>query len=403
MMQATTSFSTKLTKCSFGLALLTLISACDSTVEVPKEPTRTVRVATVTTGESILQRRFTGRVDAISTIDLSFQVSGKLVKLTATEGALVPKGEVIAELDQNDYRLAVQQAKAQFTLAQLDLTRKRNLLKSGSLPKAMLDQAETNFKLSCVALETAQRNLSYTRIIAPFDALISDRLIDNHANVGAHQAIVRVQELTELRVRINISENMVTLLRQTENLQAEAVFKNRPQQRFPLVYREHMTEAGSVAQTYEIIFGTGYKPNTQFMPEAFKQSQEIDGNYLYRHIIHPDLKSMAFIGRAATFSNSLTSHVASAWLANLLTGKFQLPSREAMLENIAEMKQWKRSFMPDISSRSTVVKLHMVHYLDELLKDMNINPWRKKSKLAEWFAHYGPSDYSEILSEVGKG
>ena len=256
----------KLIQWFFGLALLILISACDNSTEVPKEPIRTVRVATVVVSDSILQRRFTGRVDAISTVDLSFQVPGKLVKLSATEGTLIPKGNVIAELDQNDYRLAVRQAKAQSNLAQLDLTRKRNLLKSGSLPKAMLDQAETNFKLRRVALETAQRNLSYTRIIAPFDALISDRLIDNYANVGVHQAIVRVQELTELRVRINIPENMVTLLEQTADLNAEAVFKNRPLQRFPLVYREHMTEAGSVAQTYEVIFGLSREHNQHVLP-----------------------------------------------------------------------------------------------------------------------------------------
>ncbi|NOR81790.1 MAG: efflux RND transporter periplasmic adaptor subunit [Methyloprofundus sp.] len=260
------NFYTKLIKWGFGLALLIVISACDNTTEAPKEPIRTVRVATVMASDSVLQRYFTGRVDAISTVDLSFQVPGKLIKLSATEGTLIAKGGVIAELDQNDYRLAVRQAKAQFNLAQLDLTRKRNLLKSGSLPKVMLDQAETNFKLSRVALETAQRNLSYTRIIAPFDALISDRLIDTYANVGAHQAIVRVQELTELRVRINIPENMVALLKQTADLQAEAIFKERPKQRFPLSYREHMTEAGSVAQTYEVIFGLSREHNQHVLP-----------------------------------------------------------------------------------------------------------------------------------------
>ena len=161
-----------------------------------------------------------------------------------------------------------------------------------------------------------------------------------------------------------------------------------------------LLENGEELACDTLIFGTGYKPNTSFMPKVFNKSQEKDGVYLYRHIIHPDLSNMAFIGRAATFSNSLTSHIASAWLAELLKGKFQLPERDEMLANIEEMKQWKRSFMPDISSRSTVVKLHMVHYIDELLKDMGINPWRKKSKLAEWFQDYRPSDYREVLSEV---
>jgi dimethylaniline monooxygenase (N-oxide forming) len=149
-----------------------------------------------------------------------------------------------------------------------------------------------------------------------------------------------------------------------------------------------------------VIFGTGYKSNYSFLPKAFKKSQEADGVYLYRHIIHPDLPNMAFIGRAATFSNSLTSHLASVWLVNLLKGKFQLPDREQMLVEIEAIKQWKRSFMPAISSRATVIKLHMVHYHDELLRDAAINPYRKKNRFLEWLSDNRPADYREILSEI---
>jgi len=249
-----------------SLLLLSLLSACDNSVTIPESPVRTVRITTLTENSPLLKRHFTGRVEAISTVNLSFQVPGKLIKLSAKEGLFIPKGRVIATLDDTDYRLAVQQAKAQFDLAELDLKRKRNLQKSGSLPKAMLDQAETNFKLTRVALETAQRNLSYTKIIAPFDALISNRLVDNYANVGAYQPVVRVQELTELRVHINIPEDMMHLLKKPELFNAIAVFKERPTQRFPLSYREHTTEAGSVAQTYDVTFGLSRKQNETVLP-----------------------------------------------------------------------------------------------------------------------------------------
>ncbi len=191
------SFPTYFIKRLLTGALLIMLVGCDGAAEIPKEPMRTVRVETVSTNNVLIQRRFTGRIDAVSTVDLSFQVSGRLIKLPAQEGGFIPKGSVIAALDQNDFRLAVEQSKAQFDLAKLDLTRKRNLLKSGSLPKAMLDQAATTYKLSQVALETAQRNQSYAQIIAPFDALLSQRLIDNYTNVRAQQPIVRVQDLTE--------------------------------------------------------------------------------------------------------------------------------------------------------------------------------------------------------------
>ena len=151
-----------------------------------------------------------------------------------------------------------------------------------------------------------------------------------------------------------------------------------------------------------VIFGTGYKSNYSFLPDAFKKTQEADGVYLYRHIIHPDLTNMAFIGRAATFSNSLTSHLASAWLVHLLKGKFQLPGREQMLTEINAIKQWKRSFMPAIASRATVIKLHMVHFHDELLRDMAVNPYRKKNWFLEWFSDYRPVDYKEVLENINK-
>lgn len=159
---------------------------------------------------------------------------------------------------------------------------------------------------------------------------------------------------------------------------------------------------GEVIDCDTVIFGTGYQTNYSFLPEAFKKSKEDDGVYLYRHIIHPDLPNMAFIGRAATFSNSLTSHLASVWLVHLLKGKFQLPSRELMLAEIQAIMDWKRSFMPAISSRATVIKLHMTHFHDELLKDFGANPYRKKNFFAEWLTDYRPADYRDILADIKK-
>ena len=254
-------FTIFLIKSLLGFILLSALVACDNGVESTPEPIRTVRIETVSKSNPLSQRRFVGRIDAISTVDLSFQVSGRLIKLPLQEGKEISKGHLIAALDSNDYQLAVQQARAQFNLAKLDVTRKRNLFKSGSLPKALLDEAETSIKLRQVTLKTAQRNLSYTRITAPFDALISQRLTDNFTNVGAHQAIVRIQKLDELRVRINIPENMIKLLGKKDSFKAVAVFKDRPKQYFPLVYREHITEAGSVAQTYEVVFGLSREHN----------------------------------------------------------------------------------------------------------------------------------------------
>ena len=48
-------------------------------------------------------------------------------------------------------------------------------------------------------------------------------------------------------------------------------------------------------------------------------------------MLHPDLPNLIFIGRTATYLNILTDCLQARWLAELITGRFRLPSREAML------------------------------------------------------------------------
>jgi len=194
------------------LASLSVLSACSESIGEPTQIVRPVNIETVVSQGALMQRNFAGRVEAVSTVNVSFQVAGHLTKLSVKEGDVVSKGDLLAQLDRRDFELSVQHAKAQHHQNKLDVTRNRNLYTSRSLSKAELDRYETAYKLSQVALETAQRNLSYTRIVAPFDALISQRLIDNFTNISAHQSIVRLQELTELRVKIDIPQNLIKLL-----------------------------------------------------------------------------------------------------------------------------------------------------------------------------------------------
>jgi cation diffusion facilitator CzcD-associated flavoprotein CzcO len=149
-----------------------------------------------------------------------------------------------------------------------------------------------------------------------------------------------------------------------------------------------------------VIFATGWQPNNSFLPTTFQSTVEDDGVYLYRHIIHPDLPSLAFIGWASTFANSLTTQLEALWLTYLLKGKIKLPEREVMLQEISQMKHWKRSFIPPVSGRSSLLQAHMWHYHDELLCDLSINSYRKRNIIAEWLQDYCPTDYRDLLAEI---
>ncbi len=230
------------------------------------ERLRPVRLHQVGEGTLSQVRHFVGRVDAVSTVDLSFQVGGRIVELPVQQGSVVPAGSLIAALDPADYRLALQEAELQLDQAGRDLERNQSLYERGSISRASLDQAETAYSLRRVALDTARRNLAYTRITAPFAALVTRRLVDPFINVQAGTQIVRVQNVEEFRVHINVPENLMSALENPDAIKAEAVFQSHPDQPVVLTYREHETEPDAVAQTYRVTFGMARQELINVLP-----------------------------------------------------------------------------------------------------------------------------------------
>jgi dimethylaniline monooxygenase (N-oxide forming) len=152
-----------------------------------------------------------------------------------------------------------------------------------------------------------------------------------------------------------------------------------------------------------VVLGTGWKSDYSFLSNEARETlgTDEDGFYLYRHILHPDLPNLVFIGRTSTFINILTYCLQARWLAELIAGRFVLPAREAMLAEIAQMKLWKRGWMPFSAARGARLLLHMLYYHDELLRDFGANPRRKHGVLAplkELFVPYQPSDYRAIVA-----
>ncbi len=245
-------FSRRLSLAFIALASLGLAACQEGAAVEDAEMIRPVRLVTAGATQAPEVRHFVGRVDAVSTVDLSFQVGGRIAEIPVREGALVAQGQTIATLEPDDYELALRQAQLQYDLAARDLARKRELVAREAISTAAFEQSEIENDLRRVALEDAERNLAHTTIAAPFDALVTRRLADAYANVQAGTPIVRVQDVTELRVHINVPENVIGLVARPEMFRIEAVFPDRPDEPLPLTYREHVTEPDAIAQTYEV-------------------------------------------------------------------------------------------------------------------------------------------------------
>jgi RND family efflux transporter MFP subunit len=240
-----------------GLLLTGLLVGCSPSEAQTGQAASLTSVRVETLGELApsVNRRFVGRVDAVSSVDLSFQVGGRLTELPVQQGRLLPKGSLLAALDPADYQLALSQAEVQLAQARRDLERKRSLLENNSVPRAVVEEAEDQLRLAQLNVESAGRNLSYTRIEAPYDLLVTRRLVDRFVNLQAGTPVVRVQDVTEYRVHISVPEDLVRLVSNPDQVRAELLLPGNEQQRLLLEYREHATEPDQVVQTYQVTYG----------------------------------------------------------------------------------------------------------------------------------------------------
>ena len=152
-----------------------------------------------------------------------------------------------------------------------------------------------------------------------------------------------------------------------------------------------------------MVLATGWTADFGFLADDVwrRLGAEDDGFYLYRHMLQPAVPGLVFVGRAATISCVLTYSLQARWLAELLGGRLEAPTDDAMRRNIDEMKAWKRSWIPFSPARSARLISHMQHYHDELVRDVGASPWRKRgvfAPLKELIFAYEPSDYAAIVS-----
>lgn len=227
----------------------------DLQTEVAPTTRVTVDVATAVLRDTENARAFAGRVEAARTVDFAFQVSGQLLELAVDAGDRVAQGALIAALDPADFELAVDRARATFDLARTELDRATSLAERGVTADAQLQIARAQFAQAEVALREAERHLSQTTISAPWDALVARTLIEEFANITPAAPVVRLQDVSEMRIRLSVPEDLAAIAQANADMfDIVALFPAIPGYEAELVGRAFATDADPAAQTYDFEF-----------------------------------------------------------------------------------------------------------------------------------------------------
>jgi membrane fusion protein (multidrug efflux system) len=108
--------------------------------------------------------------------DVYSRVQGLVQRIRVEEGDNVKKGQILMELEADEYKLAEERARINYLQQQSDFKRMQEMFKTDLLSKEEFEQAEYSVRALEIEWEQAKLNLSYTRITAPISGLIGDRL-----------------------------------------------------------------------------------------------------------------------------------------------------------------------------------------------------------------------------------
>ncbi len=189
-----------------------VVCCCSTRAEEPKAKPPEVPVVRPMVRQVAETADFTGRTQAVKSVDLRARVTGYLVKTNFQEGAEVKEGEVLFEINPRPYQAQVDQAVSQVALhqaalklARVTLARNKALAETvpGSVSKQQLDQdvaaveeAEARVAASRASLATANLNLDFTRVRAdqrPDQPVLPDprQLGDSGQDSAVHSCLPR--------------------------------------------------------------------------------------------------------------------------------------------------------------------------------------------------------------------
>jgi RND family efflux transporter MFP subunit len=252
-------------KTSHAAALLlatgaVLLSACTRD-KPPVEALRAVRTVEVRYDRAPETNRYFGSVQARYEVDQAFRVGGKVMTRKVDVGQRVRQGDVLATLDDTDYKLAVEAAqqqlvasRAQARQAQSDRQRLNALKADGSVSPSDEEKAQSaaestraTAEADARKLELARNRVEYTTLRASQDGVVTSVKFEAGQVVAEGQPIVSIAKEVEPEIVVNVPEDQLSIFKTSRY---KATLTSAPDQSFEVVLRELSPQAAAQTRTF---------------------------------------------------------------------------------------------------------------------------------------------------------
>ena len=251
---------TSLSKTPLALLIGALLAGCAPQKPAP-EVLRPVRTVEVAYGQALETNRYVGTVQARHEVDQAFRVGGKVVSRKVDVGQVVREGDVLAILDETDYRLAEETARQQLVAAeaharQAESDRKRleALKADGSVSVSDMEHADSEARRAKAAAEAAamqlalaSNRLKYTVLRASRSGVVTQVRFEIGQVVAEGQPGVSVADEGEPEIVVDVPEDHLAAFK---NAEFKASLASKPDEPFEVRLRELSPQAAAQTRTY---------------------------------------------------------------------------------------------------------------------------------------------------------
>lgn len=154
-----------------------------------------------------------GVLEPWTTLELMAKVDGSISEVLVREGSVVQVGDVLARIEPDDYRIALDSAQAAYRQAMADHERKKAMMAKKTVSRAQLEMSETQMLTTRAAMEVAELRLSRCTITAPISGVIRrlDAEIGLLLSIG--DPIAEILHTDRLKAVVGIPESDVDAVR----------------------------------------------------------------------------------------------------------------------------------------------------------------------------------------------
>ncbi len=162
-----------------------------------------------------------GVVEEWIRLDLLAEISGTVERLLVQEGQPVQAGDLLLQIEDDDYRIARDRAEAAYSLARADFLRDQKVHAKGVIPVAELEAQKTRMQTAKADLDIARLHLERCRVTAPIDGVIRRLDAKKGMFLGIGDPIGVILQIDRVKAVIGIPESDITAVRELEQIDVQ--------------------------------------------------------------------------------------------------------------------------------------------------------------------------------------